>query len=798
MSSGISSKSTIAKNTTLLYGRTVLIMLVSLYTSRVILQALGVEDYGIYTAIGAIVPILSIVIGPLDSAISRFLTFELGKGDKTKLKRYFDTGMVIMVVSSFLSILILETAGLWFLNHKMVIDDSRMAAANWVLHLSVAVFVFSILSSPFRAAIIAHEEMSVFAYIGILDALLKLGIAFIIKYSCPDRLIMYSWLLAAASLLVLLIYALFCVRTFEECRKLRIKIDKELFGGLFSFAGWNMFGSASMICRNQGVNIMFNLFGGPIVNAAFGIANQVNSAVGSFVNNFTTAINPSIVKSYASSKRDYMMSLVYQGAKYSFFLVFLFALPLLLETNYITFLWLGQIPEYAIPFIQLMLLHSLIESLSKTIMAGTHATGRIKTYQIVVGGFQILILPLAYFLLKYGLSPVSALIATLFIDVIALFVRMQLARGIFSLSIREFVKRVIVTVFLVTVTAIPIPLFVRLAMGEGFLRFLVVGTLSVVSTGLAILLVGCTDSERRSILDKMRFITDFPGKLCNTIYFALCNKEKVIVVNAMIQQRLGWIKHNNLGDDLNFYLLRALSGKRVISYSSFYHFHKPVESIMAIGSTLDWMGNKNATVWGTGLMYPLGADDKCVFGRLVAVRGKKTRDSLLQSGIDCPEVYGDPALLMPLVYTPSVQKVKGRIGIIPHNVDADNANVIRLLKECGGKGVLIHVRNYKSWHDVIDTIFSCEFIISSSLHGLILSDAYNIPNQWVSFSDLISGGNFKFEDYYSVVGKDACKLIITDKTSLSEILAKKSEYQKISFDMRPLLQACPFPIAIHS
>lgn len=503
-SPNISSKSTIAKNTTLLYGRTALIMVVSLYTSRVILQALGVEDYGVYTAIGGVVSLLTVVTGPIDTAISRFLTYEIGRGDKDKLRRYFSTGLTIMLLFSALAIIILETVGLWFLNNKMVIDDSRMWAANWVLHLSIATFVVNMISSPYRASIIAHEKMSLFAYMGILDALLKLGIALLLKISSFDKLLVYAVLMLVASILLRFIYTVICNKQFEECRSPKIVIDKELFGGLFSFAGWNMFGSAAAVCRGQGINILFNIFGGPIVNAAFGIATQVNNAVGSFVNNFSTALNPSIIKSYASSQKDYMMSLVYQGAKYTYFLVLLFALPLLLETRYVTQIWLGQTPEYSVVFIQMMLIYTLIEAFSKTIMAGVHASGKIRLYQIIIGGFQIIILPIAYILLRIGLTPVNVLMAMVVIDIIALFARMILARGIFDLSIWEFVKRVIIVSLISSVVALILPLTIRMTMGDGFLRFIIVLSVSLISTSLSVLYIGCTKDERVSIVSKIK------------------------------------------------------------------------------------------------------------------------------------------------------------------------------------------------------------------------------------------------------------------------------------------------------
>ena len=506
MSSNISSKSTIAKNTTLLYARTVLIMIVTLYTSRVILQALGVEDYGVYTAIGGIIAFLSMVTGPIDSAISRFLTFELGRGDKDRLSRYFSTGLTTMIIFSVLSVIILETAGIWFLNNKMVIDESRVEAANWVLHLSIAAFVVNLISAPYRATIIAHEKMALFAYMGILDAVLKLAVASILLKSPFDKLILYAALLLAVSILVRFIYTIICNRQFEECRTVKIGLDSDLFKGLFSFAGWNVFGAVASFCRGQGVNILFNLFGGPVVNAAYGIANQVNTAVVGFVGNFTTALNPAIIKSYSAGEKQYMMSLVYQGARFSFFLVLFFALPLILEAEFVTRLWLGQTPDFSVAFIQLMLIYSLIESLSKTIMAGVHASGKIRGYQLVIGCFQVIILPIAYILLRIGYSPVVVIQAMVFVDIIAVYARALLAKNIFGLSFQAFWTKVIARIILVVSFALPVPLLLHIYMPKSIVRFALVIIVSLITTACSTIFVGCTLNERTMLLSKIRNI----------------------------------------------------------------------------------------------------------------------------------------------------------------------------------------------------------------------------------------------------------------------------------------------------
>lgn len=504
MDSIISSKSTIAKNTTLLYARTVLIMVVSLYTSRVILSMLGVEDYGVYSAIGGIIAFLSMVTGPIDGAISRFLTYEIGRGDKDRLRRYFSTGLTTMIIFAILSVIILETVGIWFLNNKMVIDENRVMAANWVLHLSIAAFVVNLISSPYRAIIIAHEKMSLFAYMGILDAVLKLAVAFLLMASPIDKLIYYAALLLVVSILVRFIYTVICNRKFEESRKAKIRLDRELFKEFFTFAGWNVFGAMASFCRGQGINILFNLFGGPVVNAAYGIAHHVNGAVGGFLNNFTTALNPSIIKSYAATQKDYMMSLVYQGARFSYFLVLIFAIPLILETEYVTQLWLGQTPDYSVAFIQFMLIYSLIESLSKTIMAGVHASGKIRTYQIVIGLFQVIILPISYILLRIGYSPIVVLLSMVVVDIIAVFARMLMAKKIFNLSIRSYLWEVIAKTLFVTIVALIVPILFRFFLDKTTSRFVIVLIVSILSTAFSVLYVGCSKTERLTIIGKVR------------------------------------------------------------------------------------------------------------------------------------------------------------------------------------------------------------------------------------------------------------------------------------------------------
>ena len=334
MSNTTENNKRIAKNTLLLYFRMLFLMAVSLYTSRVVLNALGVEDFGIYNVVGGVVAMFSVLSGSLSTAISRFITYELGKGNKENLNKIFSSAVTIQFGLAGIIILLAETIGIWFLNIKMNIPEVRMEAANWVFQFSILTFAINLISVPYNASIIAHEKMSAFAYISILEAVGKLTIAYLITISPIDKLIFYAILMCAVALVVRLTYGNYCKRHFSECTY-HFSWDKLLLKQMFGFAGWNFIGASSAILRDQGGNVVINLFCGPTVNAARGIAFQVNNAVNQFVTNFMTALNPQITKSYASGDKEYMMTLIFQGARLSFYMLFLLSLPILVNTHYI-------------------------------------------------------------------------------------------------------------------------------------------------------------------------------------------------------------------------------------------------------------------------------------------------------------------------------------------------------------------------------------------------------------------------------------------------------------------------------
>lgn len=490
----------IAKNTLMLYVRMLFSMLVSLYTSRVVLNTLGVEDYGIYNVVGGFVAMFSLISGSLSASTSRFLTFELGRGDADKLKRVFSTSLSIHVALALIAFLLLESVGVWFLNTHMTIPAARLSAANWVFQASVLSFMLGLFSVPFSASIMSHERMSAFAYIGILDVCLRLLIVLSIAYSpwAFDRLIAYAFLLVAVAFFIQSIYYIYCFRHFSECR-LRFTFDREYWKEMSSFAGWNFIGCTAGLLKDQGVNVLLNMFLGPVINAARGVAISVNTAVCSFANNFMAALNPQITKSYASGDKEYMMMLVERGSRFSFYIIALFALPIMLETDFVLSLWLKHYPEHAANFVRLILLLSLSDILSNTLINLQNATGRIRNYQIAVGGMLMMNFPLSYACLKMELPPESTLFVALFVSVACLLLRLLFLRKMIGLSVSQYIKNVCLNVALVFVIALIFPTLIYFNMSAGWERFLMVLSMSIVSTGFVAYRIGCNSSERQFI-----------------------------------------------------------------------------------------------------------------------------------------------------------------------------------------------------------------------------------------------------------------------------------------------------------
>ena len=474
-------------------------MLVSFYTSRVILQTLGIEDYGIYNVVGGLVSMFSVISSSLSVAISRFMTFELGKGDNNKLTKIFSVSITIQMCLAIIVVLIAEFIGVWFLNNKMEISPERLVAANWIFQFSIVTFAMGLVCVPYSAIIIAHERMTAFAYLGILDVLAKLGIVFLLLISPMDKLVFYGLLLMLWSFITRFILGIYCKRNFEEC-KFNFVLDWPLQKEMFSFAGWNFIGASSAILRDHGGNIIINLFCGATVNAARGVAMQVNGVISGFVSNFTVAINPQITKNYAAGDSDRLMNLIFKSARFSFYLLLMLSLPVIVNAGYILDLWLDVVPEHSSTFLQLTLLFTLSESLANPLITAMLATGDIRNYQIVVGGLQMMNLPLRYMFLSFGFQPEVVFFVAIFISICSELSRIYMLRKMIGLSARSFLKNVYFNVFMVLIISSTIPFILKFTITETFLNFILCCVVSLICTSFTVYYIGCNDGERVYLL----------------------------------------------------------------------------------------------------------------------------------------------------------------------------------------------------------------------------------------------------------------------------------------------------------
>ena len=498
----------IAKNTLLLYGRMLLIMSVSLYTSRVVLNALGVEDYGVYNVVGGIVTMFTFLNVALNSSTQRYITFYLGKGNDNKLQEVFSNCIFIHAMFAVIIILLSETIGLWFLYNKMVIPLERMNAAFWVFQMSVVATVVLILGAPYKATIIAYEKMSAFAYLSIFEVLLKLFIAFSLLFSKWDNLILYAILTLIAQLVIRFIYVHYCKRQFL-ITKIIYKFDKQLFKNMTSFMSWNVFGGLSNVLYSQGLNILLNIFFGPVINAARGIAVQVQSVVQQFSYNFQTAINPQITKTYAMGELELMHDLIFRCSRYTFFLLLLLSLPIFLEANLLLNLWLTVVPEWTVTFTRIILCIIMVDSVAAPLMTSSAATGNVRFYQTVIGGTMLLIVPISYVFLKLGYNPPVVFIVHLVFCLITFILRLFIVRSMIKMSIRKYVRVVIFPCFKSGFIAITIPVLLYVVLPDTLIVDVSVLLCSILCSILAIYLFGITNNEREFINKKIAFIFSF-------------------------------------------------------------------------------------------------------------------------------------------------------------------------------------------------------------------------------------------------------------------------------------------------
>lgn len=491
----------IAKNTAMLYFRMLFTMAVSLYTSRVVLNTLGVEDFGIYNVVGGVVTMFSFLNSSMSSATQRFLSFELGKKDFEKLSKVFSMSVTIHALIAITIFLLAETIGLWFLNSKLNIPTVRMEAANWVYQFSVMSFMVSIMSVPYNAAIISHERMNIFAYVSIVEVILKLLIVFILQWFGFDKLKLYAILVFGVSLIIRLVYGIYCKRNFVES-KYKFIWDKLLFKNMTSHSGWMLFGTSTNLLSTQGINMLMNIFFNVGVNAARGIAYQLQAAVNSFVSNFMMAVQPQIIKLYAQNQKEEMYRLVFSSSKYSFFLLFFIALPVLLETELIIKWWLKIVPEYVVLFTRLTIIDLFFITLYPSIASVSQAAGKIKFYQIVIAlGFLMTFL-FTYLFFRIGFDSYVAFIIMIMMSFIGLFARLFILRKQVNFPIGKYVREVLFRIILVLIVSLPIPLSILYLMDNTVIKFLIISFTSVLSIGLSIWLVGIEKNEKVFIKTK--------------------------------------------------------------------------------------------------------------------------------------------------------------------------------------------------------------------------------------------------------------------------------------------------------
>lgn len=502
MATAAENNKRIAKNTLLLYVRMLFTMAVSLYTSRVVLNALGVEDFGIYNVVGGVVAMFGFINGAMTGTTQRYITFELGKRNLLQLQKVFCTSVNIHTLISLLIIVLAETIGLWFFYHKMTIPVERINAALWVYQFSILSAVVMIMSVPYNATIIAHEKMSAFAYISVLEVTLKLLIVYLLLLGDFDKLKLYALLVFCIQLIIRMIYGSYCKRHFAETQY-RFIWDRKLFKEMVGFAGWNLWGSCAAIAFTQGLNLLLNLFFGPAINAARGIAVQVQAAISQFSGNFQMALNPQITKSYATGDYGYMHSLIFKSSKFTFFLLLFLSMPVMVETETILTIWLKIVPDYTVTFLRLMLCVTIIDAVANPLMASAAATGKVRVYQSVVGGILLAILPISYIVLKLGGDPASVFIVHLCVCAVAFTVRLFIIRPMIKLSLSAYMVQVILKCLGVAVVAAILPLLLKSAMPAGSLyTFIIICTMCAISVSCTAYWLGLNQSERKFVYSK--------------------------------------------------------------------------------------------------------------------------------------------------------------------------------------------------------------------------------------------------------------------------------------------------------
>lgn len=489
----------IAKNTIYLYIRTFISMIVALYSSRIVLEALGVVDFGVLNVVGGIISMMTFLNGSMSVATQRFLTYELGRGVKGQFNKIFTMAVYIHFVIAIVVVILAETIGLWFVNTKLIIPSDSIFAANCVYQASVLSAALGIIQTPYNASIISHERMYIYAWIGLGETFAKLGLALMLLHYQGDRLAAWAFSLFTIQLIVSIYYRFYCNKYLPGCHISKNIWDKQIFHQMLGFTGWNMFGTAAWALKDQGANILLNLFGGPVANAARGVAGQVNGAARGLIGGFQTAVNPQLTKSFASGHSESTCRLLCQSSKISFYLMLVISLPLCAEIDFILHLWLVDVPKYAAVFTILVILESLFDTLAGPMITALLATGRIKWYQIVVGSILLLNVPIAYLWLRLGGPIETPLIVSIIFMLVGNFSRLFFCKNMVGLSLTSYFKDVIIPIMLIFFVGICTMSLIDYLMADGWIRLFTNITASLFTVGLLGFYIGLKRNEREAI-----------------------------------------------------------------------------------------------------------------------------------------------------------------------------------------------------------------------------------------------------------------------------------------------------------
>lgn len=490
-----------AKNSAFMYIQMAVKMLIGLYTVRVILHALGAEDYGIYNVVGGFVSMFTFITSTLVSASMRFFAYALGKGEESLLNRYFNSTIVCFLILSVALFVVIEIFGYWFVNYKMVVSAGRLQAANWVLHFAVISFVVRMLAVPFKSMLVAYEKMIVFAVISVLDSFMLLGIAYLIQGVAFDRLKFYSVCIFGVAFISTILYAFWCCYSFRESTRIRLHWEGNLLKELLSYSGWYMFGTIATVIRSQGINILLNLFFNPIVNAARAIAFQINNALNQFVNSFYNAVRPQITKLTAAEEKEKMISLVYSSSIISYLLICLLSIPTLVEMPFILKIWLSDVPEYTVIFSRLVIVTAMIDTLGYPLSTAVCATGNIRDFQVVTGLLLIINLPVSYFMLYQWSQPYLVFYVSIGISCIVHIVRMIFMRNIFRMSLKQYTHDVLLRLTLFTIIALLLSCSMTWTTGESIYGHLLNVFFSLIVVVLLSWYLGMKKSQREMVLN---------------------------------------------------------------------------------------------------------------------------------------------------------------------------------------------------------------------------------------------------------------------------------------------------------